>query len=180
MQAIDCIKTRRSVRAFKEDKIPHELLCEVIEAAAFAPSWKNTQTTRYIVIEDRALIEKLADECVMGFEYNSKTMKGAPAIVLVTTIKGRSGCERDGTVTTSKGSHWESFDAGIATQTFCLAAHEKGLGTVIMGIYDEQKVIEAAGVPEGQAVSALVPIGYPAVSPTAPARKTVEELVSFK
>jgi len=180
MQAIDCIKTRRSVRAFKEDKIPHELLCEVIEAAAFAPSWKNTQTTRYIVIEDRALIEEIANNCVMGFEYNSKNMKGAPALVLLTTVKNRSGYERDGSESTSKGSHWQSFDAGIAAQTFCLAAHEKGLGTVIMGIFDEQKVIEAAGVPEGQAVSALIPIGYPAVSPTAPARKTAEELVSFK
>lgn len=180
MHTIECIKTRRSVRGFKEDKIPRELLCEVVEAAAFAPSWKNTQTTRYIVVQEHALIEKLANDCVLGFEYNSKTMKGAPAIVLLTTVKGRSGYERDGSATTSKGSHWESFDAGIAAQTFCLAAHEKGLGTVIMGIFDEQKVIEAVGVPEGQAVSALIAIGYPAVNPTAPARKAVDELISFK
>lgn len=180
MQTIDTIKTRRSIRSFKQDKIPRELLCEIIEAASFAPSWKNTQTARYIVIEDRALIEKIADECVLGFEYNTKTMKKAPALVVITTVRGRSGYERDGSFSTSKGSHWESFDAGIAAQTFCLAAHEKGLGTVIMGIFDEDKVAEAADIPEGQSVSALIPIGYPDISPTAPARKSVEELVSFK
>lgn len=180
MQTIDCIKTRRSIRGFKEDKIPHELIGEIVEAASFAPSWKNTQTARYIFIEDRALIEKIADECVLGFEYNSRTMKKAPALVAVTTVKGRSGFERDGSFSTSKGSHWESFDAGIAAQTFCLAAHEKGLGTVIMGIFDERLVAEAVGISQEQSVSALIPIGYPAQSPTAPARKSVEELLTFK
>lgn len=179
MQTIDCIKTRRSVRAFKEEKIPHEVINEVVEAASFAPSWKNTQTVRYIVIEDRALIEKLADECVLGFEYNSRTMKKAPALIVVTTIGKRSGYERDGTFSTSKGSHWESFDAGVAAQTFCLAAHEKGLGTVIMGIFDEQKTALAIDLPEGQSVSALISTGYPAESPAAPKRKSVEELVRY-
>ena len=180
MQALVCIKTRRSVRSFTEQPVSRELLTDIIEAASFAPSWKNTQTARYVVIEDRELINRLADDCVLGFEHNAKIMKNSAAVILLTCVKGRSGCERDGSFTTSKGDRWEMFDAGVAAQTFCLAAHEKGLGTVIMGIFDEDKVIETAEIPEGQSVSAIIAIGHPAVSPEAPKRKDVSELITFK
>ena len=94
-------------------------------------------------------------------------------------IQGRSGYERDGSFTTSKEDRWEMFDAGIATQTFCLAAHEKGIGSVIMGIFDEAKVGELINIEEGRKVAALVAVGYPAETPEAPKRKTVEDLVRF-
>ena len=101
------------------------------------------------------------------------------ALVVVTMVKNRSGYERDGSYTTSKEDRWEMFDAGIATQTFCLAAHEKGLGTVIMGIFDEAKIEEVIDIPEGQQVAALIAIGHPAITPEAPKRKEVSELVSY-
>ena len=94
-------------------------------------------------------------------------------------VHGRSGYERDGSFTTSKEDRWEVFDAGIATQTFCLAAHEKGIGSVIMGIFDENKVGELIDIEEGRKVAALVAVGYPAETPEAPKRKPVEELVRF-
>ena len=134
---------------------------EIIEAASYAPSWKNTQISRYVVVEDRALIKKIAEECVLGFTYNTKTMMNAPQLVVQTYVTGRSGFEKDGSYTTSKEDRWESYDAGIAAQTFCLAAHEKGVGTVILGIFDDAKVAEAIGLPEGQKVAALIPMGYP-------------------
>jgi nitroreductase len=71
------------------------------------------------------------------------------------------------------------FDAGVATQTFCLAAYEYGVGTVIMGIFDAEKVAELLHIPENEVVVALVPIGYPDESPVAPRRKSVEDLLTF-
>ncbi len=180
MNAIDCIKTRRSIRAFNGKAVDKKVLEEVVALAAYAPSWKNSQTTRYIAVLDPSLKAKLANECMLGFEYNKNTANNAPAMVVVTTVNSRSGYERDGSFTTSKGTHWQSFDAGIATQTFCLAAHEAGLGSVIMGIFDEAKVAEAVGVPEGQSVSALIAVGYTDTAPEAPKRKTVEELLAVK
>jgi len=180
MNAIDCIKTRRSIRKFTDKEVGAEVIASVVATAAYAPSWKNSQTARYIAVLDKDLKDKLAKECMMGFEYNIGTASGAPAMVVITTVNNRSGYERDGSATTSKGTHWQSFDAGIAAQTFCLAAHEAGLGTVIMGIFDENKVAEVVGVPEGQSVSALVAIGYPAEEPTAPRRKVAEELLTVK
>ena len=180
MNAIDCIKTRRSIRRFADKEVSAEVISSIVATAAYAPSWKNSQTTRYIAVLDKELKDRLARECMMGFEYNIGTASGAPAMVVVTTVNNRSGYERDGSATTSKGTHWQSFDAGIATQTFCLAAHEAGLGTVIMGIFDEAKVAEVVGIPEGQSVSALIAIGYPAEEPAAPKRKSAEELLTIK
>ena len=180
MNTVECIKTRRSIRSFKERAVEAEVIAKVVDVAAYAPSWKNSQTTRYIAVLDKALKDRLAKECMMGFEYNVGTANGAPAMVVVTTVNNRSGFERDGSATTSKGTHWQSFDAGIATQTFCLAAHENGLATVIMGIFDEEKVKEVVGVPEGQSVSALVAIGYAADEPSAPRRKTSDDLLTVK
>lgn len=180
MNSIDCIKTRRSIRKFTDKKVSSDVVSEIVAASAYAPSWKNSQTTRYILVLDEALKNKIADECVMGFEYNQGTIHNAPAIMVVTTVNCRSGYERDGSFTTSKGTHWQSFDAGIATEAFCLAAHEYGLGTVIMGIFDEVKVIEALNIPENQSVSAMIALGYPNEEPVAPKRKSVEELLTVK
>lgn len=179
METVKCIETRRSIRKFKAEAVLHETMQEIVAAAAFAPSWKNTQVTRYIVVENAEIKEKIADEATLGFEHNNGIIKGAPALVVVTMVHGRSGFERDGSYSTSKEDRWEVFDAGLATQTFCLAAHDKGVGTVILGIFDENKVAEIVKVPEGQKVAALVAIGYADEEPVAPKRKSTEELVQF-
>ena len=134
MEALECIKTRRSVRKFTEQPVTEAELAQVVETAAFAPSWKNTQIARYLVVTDAEKKQRLADDCMMGFAFNQKTTLGAPALVVLTMITGRSGYERDGSFSTSQGTHWQSFDAGIAAQTFCLAAHALGLGTVVSAL----------------------------------------------
>lgn len=179
MDFITCLKGRRSVRKFKTETVSETLLEQVVEAASYSPSWKNSQSVRYIAISDTALKTKLAEECMMDFEYNKKTALRAPLLVLITTVSPRSGFERDGSFSTSKGTHWESFDAGIAAQTFCLAAYEKGLGTVILGIYDEDQVMKTAGIPEGQKVSAIVAVGFPDETPAMPKRKSAGELLTI-
>ncbi len=98
-------------------------------------------------------------------------------MVVVTTVDKRSGYERDGSFSTSKGTHWQSFDAGLSVQNFCLAAHEKGLGTVVLGIFEEEKVLDLLNIPDGESVSALIPIGYPDIQPTMPARKGTDILL---
>ncbi|MDO4270820.1 MAG: nitroreductase family protein [Eubacteriales bacterium] len=180
METLECIKTRRSVRKFTEQPVTENELRQAVAAAAYAPSWKNTQIARYIVVTDPEKKQRLADECMLGFAFNQKTASRAPALIVLTMRTGRSGFERDGSFSTPQGAHWQSFDAGIAAQTFCLAAHELGLGTVIMGIYDERKVAAVVGVPEGQTVAALIAVGHPAEEPAAPKRKDVDELVSFQ
>ncbi len=116
----------------------------------------------------------------LGFTFNANTIKNAPQLVLVTYVSGRSGFERDGSYSTSKEDRWESFDTGIATQTFCLAAHDYGVGTVILGVFDEETISKIVTLPEGQKIAALIAMGYAeGEAPAAPKRKEVEALVSY-
>lgn len=179
MEALECILTRRSIRKFKDTAVSHDTVTAIIAAAAMAPSWKNTQISRYNIIEDRDVLNDIADNCVMDFEYNQKTIRRAPQLVVVSMIEKRCGYERDGSFSTSKEDRWEMFDAGIASQTFCLAAHDMGIGTVILGIFDEDKVAKAIRLPEGQKIAALIAMGYPDQECEAPKRKSVDELVRY-
>lgn len=179
MDALECIKTRRSIRKFKEEPVSQETVNAIIEAASYAPSWKNTQISRYHIVGNKEILQEIADNCVLDFEFNQKTINRAPQLVVVSMIEKRCGYEKDGSFSTSKEDRWEMFDAGIASQTFCLAAHDMGVGTVILGIFDEEKVAKAISLPEGQKVAALIAMGYPNQECEAPKRKTVEELVNY-
>jgi len=178
MTAKECIMGRRSIRAFSEEAVSHELISEIVETASYAPSWKHTQIVRYIAVEGD-LKNKVA-ECTSAYARNGEIIAAAPMVIAVTIIKGRSGYERDGSFSTHRGEGWQMFDAGVASEAFCLAAYEKGLGTVIMGIFDDDKVAELLELPEGREVIALIPVGYPAETPVAPRRKPVEEMITFK
>ena len=176
MEAMEMIYGRRSIRGYEEREIPQEVLDEVFAAAMMAPSWKNTQTASYVVVKSLEMREKVLS-ALPPFNYGNA--KNAPVIVVMTTKHGRSGYDKDGTPSTQKGDKWEIFDAGIACQTLCLAAYAQGLGTCIMGIYDEDKLPQILDLPEDEIVTAVIPMGYPAVDPAAPKRKTVEEKVRY-
>ena len=180
METVQCIKERRSVRKFTDEKVPQEVVKEIVELASYAPSWKNTQTIRYMLVEDRAIIDKIAAEGVMDFAFNQKTLSRCGQLMLILQKNGICGYERDGSFSTSKGAGWEMFDAGIAAQTFCLAAHEKGIGTVILGVFDDKKVGEIVGVPEGQTVATVIAMGYPVFAPEMPPRKSVDDLLTIQ
>lgn len=177
MTARDCIMGRRSIRSFTDQPVPHELLDEVVEAASYAPSWKHTQIVRYIAVEGDLKAE--VAKCTSGYTKNGDIIEQSPMAIVVTIIKNRSGFERDGSYSTHRGDGWQMFDAGVASEAFCLAAYDKGLGTVIMGIIDDDKIAALLGVPEDREVVAVIPVGYPAESPVAPKRKPVSELVTY-
>ena len=179
MTAKECIKGRRSIRKFADTPVSRDVIADIVETASYAPSWKHTQITRYIAVEGE-LKDKIADECTSAYAKNGEIIKNAPMLIAVTFIKNRSGFERDGSYSTPKEGGWQMFDAGVASEAFCLAAYEQGLGTVIMGIFDEAKAASLLEVSEERELVALIPIGYPAESPAAPKRKSVEELLSFK
>lgn len=177
MNATDCIRTRRSIRRYRPDPVDHSLIDSIVSEASYSPSWKNTQITRYTAVEDPSLLREIADRFTP--DYNSNIIRQAPVLMAVTLVKGRSGFERDGSFSTKKGDRWQMFDVGAACQTFCLAAWEQGLGTVIMGIFDEDGISKLLQVPEDQELAALIALGWPDIEPEAPKRKTVEQLLRY-
>lgn len=180
MEALECIKTRRSIRKFTKEAVNKDIIEKLTEYARYSPSWKNSQTARYVAVASKDIKDNIAENAVNGFEKNRNIIKSAPVLFVITTINGRSGFEKDGTFSTGKGNHWQSFDAGAAVQTLCLSACEMGLGSVIMGIYDEEKVKEILKIPENQSVSALVALGYPDEQPTMPKRNAVDDILIIK
>lgn len=180
MNATDCIKTRRSIRKFTGEQLPHAVIEEIVDLARMAPSWKNTQVPRYTLVEDQALIERIATEATAGFTWNEGIIKGAPALMVMSYVQKRCGYERDGSFSSVKGDQWQMFDCGVAAQTFCLAAHEKGAATVILGLFDEDKIKEMLSLPENETVACLIPIGYAAEEPAAPKRREVAEILSYR
>ena len=126
MNAKECIMGRRSIRSFTDSPVSHELISEIVETASYAPSWKHTQIVRYIAVEGD-LKDQVA-KCTSAYPHNGEIIASAPMVIAVTIIKGRSGYERDGSFSTHRGEGWQMYDAGVASQTFCLAAHEAGLG----------------------------------------------------
>ena len=179
MTAKECIEGRRSIRKYTNQDVSDEVIKQIVEVASYAPSWKNTQIARYVAVKDAAVKSKIAQDIAPLWIGNTNIIEQAPVLVVVTMLKGRSGYERDGSFSTPQGTHFQSLDAGIATEAFCLAAHELGVGSVIMGIYDEAKVAAAIQLPETQGVAALIALGYPDETPVAPKRKTVDDLLTF-
>ncbi|MBR6326594.1 MAG: nitroreductase family protein [Lachnospiraceae bacterium] len=178
MDAITCIESRRSIRSFDQSRpVSHETIERIVAAAAFAPSWKNTQITRYIALESEAK-EKLA-QCTNIWPKNGDIIRSASAVIAVTFVSGRSGYERDGSFSTPLEDRWQYFDTGIATEAFLLAAHTEGVGSVVLGLYDDNAA-DVIGVPEGQKLVALIPIGYHTDSPACPPRKTAADLLSYR
>lgn len=180
MKIEECIKSRRSVRKYSEEEISNEVLSEIVDLARFSPSWKNTQVVRYHVVKNPDIKEKIAQNCVLGFEFNAKTIVRCKALVIVSVVTKISGYEKDGSYSTSQEDRWEMFDAGIANQTFCLAAHSKGVGSVILGVFDENKIRQYISLSENERVTNLIALGYPLESAkSGPPRKEVVELLDI-
>lgn len=180
MDAQTCILTRRSVRTYTQEPVSRELVERIVSLAAYAPSWKNTQISRYIAIEDAELRRDVIDRFCLPGSNNPNIIASAPLLIAQTFVKSRSGFDRDGSCSTDRGDGWQYYDCGIAAQTFCLAAHSLGLGTVIMGVFDRKGLEAYLHLPADQELMALIALGHPAEEASAPKRKDVGDLLSFR
>jgi nitroreductase len=177
MDLMDAIKGRRSIRKYKSDSIPDELLHAVMEAVKWAPSWANTQCWEVIVVRDDKVKSDLST-ALRGGNPATASMTEAPLVLILCGRKGISGC-RKGQPVTVRGDWW-MFDIGLAMQNLCLTAYALGLGTVIIGAFDHKKVEEILGLPQDVEVVAMTPLGYPAATGTAPKRKEISEFVYYE
>ena len=142
----ETIKERRSVRKYEAKPVPDELLHEILESVQWAPSWANTQVWEMVVVKEAATKEKL-QQALAPKNPATRAMVDAPVVLALCAKLGASGYY--GGVVTTKHQDWYMFDLGIAAQNICLTAHDLGLGTVIVGLFDHNRVNEILQVPEG-------------------------------
>ena len=170
------IKERRSIRRFQEKDIPEEVLAVVLEAARWAPSWANTQPWEIVVVKDQSIKERI-QQVVSPRNPSSLAILNAPVLLVICGKLKRSGYYKD-TYPTKFGD-WFMYDLGLATQNLCLAAHDSGLGTVIVGLFDHDRVGEIIKLPAEQEVVVLVPLGYPDQQPSPPKRKEKSDFIHY-
>jgi len=174
MEVFEAINTRRSTRHYKPDAIPEEKLNTVLEAVRWAPSWRNTQCWRFVIVEDKERKARLAETLGPGNPAHS-AIKEAPVVIVAGAELDHSGFV-DGKPATDKGD-WYMFDVALAMQNLTLAAHSLGLGTVHAGRFDAQKAAQILPVPQGVVVVEMTPLGYPEREAKAPPQKELSEVV---
>jgi len=166
------IKGRRSIRKYQDKEVSAEQLNAVLEAVQWSPSWANTQCWEVVVIQDPAVKQALQETLAKG-NPATKAVVDAP-VLLAMCGKLESSGYYNNQVTTKFGD-WFLFDLGLATQSLCLAAHNQGLGTVVVGLFDHDKAKSVLQVPAGYEVVALLPLGYPAKESSPPKRREISE-----
>lgn len=173
---MEVILGRRSIRRYQEKAVPEEILDKILEAARWAPSWANAQPWEIVVVQERSIKEKI-QETVSSRNPSYLAIVNAPVLLVVCGQLKRSGYYNDQYPT--KFGDWFMYDLGLATGNLCLAAHEAGLGTVIVGLFDHDRAGEFINLPAGHEVLVLIPLGYPDHEPKAPKRREREDFVHY-
>lgn len=168
MSVFNVILQRRSIRKYKEDPIPEDILHRSLEAARWAPSGKNLQPWKFILVRDKDLKKRLAQASAGQF-----FMAKAPLIVVA--------CGFPDDCYSRMGRYMKSWpvDVAIALEHLILQAWQDGLGTCWIGSFEEEEVKAILHIPDHVKVLALTPLGYPAKVPPSRGRKSLDEIVSY-
>ncbi|MBI2329236.1 MAG: nitroreductase family protein [Chloroflexi bacterium] len=187
LTVMETIQRRRSIRKFKPDPVPDELINQMLEAARLAPSGTNRQPWRFQIIRDPALIERICNEAT----FDQKHVLEAPVVIvcgseLLTFVKGHKLAPPDSEYFGTDSEDWENLkqflpDAhlytGIAVTHMVLAATALGLGTCWAQRIRYGQLARILGWPRHIAVLTLLLVGYPDEEPPPRPRLALEDIV---
>jgi nitroreductase len=198
MDVYAAIQKRRSVRNYKADEIPEDVLAKLLDSMRLAPSGGNSQPRKFIVVRDKATKERLAAAC----RFNPGRLSGQAFIAEAPVIIVACGSEQDAVVKYYKDGQlfigrgrtvleemkkgpveYETCltaDLAIALDHLTLAAVEEGLGTCWVGGFDEKLVKELLSIPDDVRVPFVMPVGYPVSWPGPRPRKPLEEVICYE
>jgi len=169
----ELVNKRQSTRKYKNSTIPPELITSCLEAARLAPSACNAQPWKFIIVDDAALKSQVGQTAAsMGM---NKFCLDAPCIVVV-VLEKPNVLSAVGSVL--KDKEYALMDIGIAAEHFCLQAEDLGLGTCMIGWFDEKKVQKLLGIPKNKRVPLLITVGYADDPPRKKQRKAETEISS--
>lgn len=176
MELSKAIENRRSIRKYKDLPVTEEQVREILTAASLAPSWTNSQPSRYYV----AMGDARDAVAAMLPQFNQNNVINAPVLIVPTVVRGTSGYGKDGVARTHLDDGFLHFDNGLRVENICLKALDMGLGSLIMGLYDEKAIREYFEIPDTQEIVCVLSIGYPDIQPEARPRLSVDEIAVFK
>ena len=179
VEFIKLVAIRKSVRRYDPGRVVEREKLELcLEAARLAPSACNAQPWRFVVIDDPPLRDSVAAHTFGRLVSFNRFAAQAPVLVVVVAEESRVVPKLGGLL---KDTRYSLMDIGIAAEHFCLQAADGGLGTCMLGWFDESGIRRVLGIPASRRVALVMTVGYPA-DPDAPrkrARKTIDEIRTF-
>ena len=165
MAVLDAIRRRYSCRAYQDKSIEQDKLESILEAARLAPSAKNTQDWRFVVVTDRDTKSRVA-----GTTNRPEVFEKAGVII--------AACSNSDEVMRC-GQAIGPIDVAIALEHICLQTADLGLGTCWIGSFDADKVRQILAIPDNIIIVELMALGYPADSKPEPKREPIEKIVCY-
>jgi nitroreductase len=171
LDVLEAIKGRRSIRAFKNQDVPAEIVEELVDAARWAPSAGNIQPWEFIIVQKPRIKRRLV-EVALGQTF----IEEAPVVIVVCVDEERSS---QGYGVRGKTLYCIQ-DTAAAIQNIHLTAYSLGLGTCWVGAFREEETRKILKIPRGIRPVAIIPVGYSAEAPTPRMRKSISQIVHYE
>ena len=174
----ELILSRQSVRRYSEIRVEPEKLSQCLEAARLAPSASNSQPWKFIVVDQEPLRTEVAKATFSDIKLINKYTLQAPVIVVIVMEKAKLITRLAMMV---KKKEWPLIDIGITAEHFCLQAAELGLGSCMIGWFEEDKIKKLLQIPSDKSIGLLITVGYAVdgYPQRTKIRKSMEEIVGY-
>ena len=170
------VLTRQSDRSYLDQPVASDVLSRILECARLAPSACNAQPWHIIVVNNLEIKNQVADatsERILGMNHFTKQ---APVLLVLIEEPANFTSNFGGWV---KRKHYPLIDLGIVAEHICLAAAAEGLGSCMIGWFDETKVKKLLDIPKSKRVQLIITLGHPAKETRTKIRKPIEEIISY-
>jgi nitroreductase len=173
---LELIISRQSDRKYINKTVETEKVERIIEAGRMAPSACNAQPWKFIVVNDPDLIKKIAVAASAKLLGMNTFVAQAPVLIVVIREKPNFSSKVGGTI---KNKDYSLIDVGLSTENICLQATAEGIGSCIIGWFDEDQMRKLLSIPRSKRVELIITLGYSASKPQTKKRKSREEVVSY-
>jgi nitroreductase len=175
---LDLVNQRQSDRKYLDKPVEKEKLMRCLEAARLAPSASNSQPWTFVVVDEPELCRKVEMAAIGPLYSFNKFATQAPVVVAIVMEKPKTITELGGRI---KKKEYPLIDAGITAEHFCLQAAEEGMGSCMLGWFDEKKVKELLHVPGEKSIPLLITLGYTPedYKHRKKIRKSIDKVVKF-
>jgi len=171
----DVIRTRRSIRKYRDEEVPDSVIRELLDLARHAPSSMNGQPWYFSVVKEAETKKRLADiknrHCPEDKRAFRADFMEAASVIVVVSVDSRRAHERD------------VENAILAAGTLLLAARDRNLGAVYMSAYQaddpllREEIKRLLALPEAVNPVSIIPIGYPDESPAPKSLRSLDEMI---
>jgi len=174
----ELILARQSVRKYVKKPVEEDKLNQCLEAARLAPSASNSQPWSFVVVDQEPIRTNVAKATFSDIKLINKFTLQAPVLIVIVMEKAKLITRLAMMV---KKKEWPLIDIGIAAEHFCLQAAELGIGTCMIGWFEEDKIKKLLQIPTDKSIGLVISIGYNAdgYPQRTKIRKPIEEIVRY-